>query len=73
MQVKLEAILYRGVVNFGRKSAAMHQAIAIKARCVGDLQKLCRGLPRMLSTTTTDEQAEFFCTGIQGAFQCTHH
>ncbi len=71
VQIEVEAVLHRGVVNFCDQTARPRERPAIEADTVADRQKLVRRLAGMRASAAADMEAELggqrLKTALQGA------
>src|SRR5207248_11224221 len=54
VEVKIEAVLHRGAVDFGDEPAGFSQRAAVKPDPLANGDQLVRGLPRILATAAAD-------------------
>ena len=60
VQVNLEAVLHRGVVNFSAEPAAADQVVTVQTAGIGHRRYLVRGPPRLLPPPPADMYAQLF-------------
>jgi hypothetical protein len=69
VQVKIEAILYRGTVNFGDQATRSGHCLAVEPHAMANRHQLVRRLPRILAPPAADMDAEFHGQRCQAALQ----
>ena len=71
MQIKIEAVLYGGAVDFGDETASARETGGVETNALSQQLELVRSLSGMLSAPAADVDAEFVRERLKPALEGT--